>query len=95
MKKNSYNSIKSIWTDKRVSKGNLLHPTQYKYISSSKVRNLIMAVDLHKYHTRKHRGKGAVNNWRKELNRSILNKKFRGNWTKKNPGVLSRETLNS
>lgn len=78
-----------------VSKTNMLHPTQYEFIGSSKVRELIMDIDLHKYNTRKTRAVNAVNNWGKEENRLHKNKKFRGNWTKKHPGALPREIVNT
>jgi hypothetical protein len=94
---NKYNKIKEIWAANKneVSKTNLLHPIQYEFIGSSKVRELIMDIDLHKYNTRKTRAVNAVNNWAKEDNRLHKGKKFRGNWTSKNPGALPREIVNT
>jgi hypothetical protein len=86
--------IKEVWAQNKISKANMLHPKLYKYIGSSKVQNLIMDVDLHKYNTRKNGARGFVSNWGKEQNRLHRGKKFLGSWTKKHPGALLREIVN-
>jgi hypothetical protein len=89
-----FGMIKEVWAQNKISKANMLHPKLYKYIRSSKVRNLIMDVDLHKYNTRKNGARGFVSNWGKEQNRLHRGKKFLGSWTKKHPGALPREIVN-
>jgi len=89
---NKFRQIKRAFGQKDVSTQNMLHPSLYQYIGSSKVRNLIMDTDLSKFKTRceihalkknrtisREEKEIAGANWRLELNRLHIDKQFLGN----------------